>query len=233
MKRLVSAALCVAAVAVSVGVVAAVAGPILYRDVIVRSASDNPTVVPMITDASAQALTDAANRSGVWALAPDSSAGYAVDAVLDGTPVAVTGQTTEVSGSMTVNAHSVTATTVTVDISTIITGDAATDRYFRDTALQAGLFPTASFTLTSPTGTPGTPVDGQTDVIHAIGDLTLHGITRPIAVDLQTSMTTAGATVVGSIPITFSDYGVRAPDLGFVKVDGTGSISFSLVAATQ
>lgn len=34
--------------------------------------------------------------------------------------------------------------------------------------------------------------------------------------------------VIGSIPITFADFDVEAPSLGFVTVEDEGSIEFSL-----
>jgi hypothetical protein len=37
--------------------------------------------------------------------------------------------------------------------------------------------------------------------------------------------------VSGSIPVTFSDYGVEAPSLGFVSVQDKGTVEF-LVKAT-
>ncbi len=37
-----------------------------------------------------------------------------------------------------------------------------------------------------------------------------------------------GGQLSGSIPITFADYGVTAPSLGFVTVEKTGSVEFLL-----
>jgi hypothetical protein len=34
--------------------------------------------------------------------------------------------------------------------------------------------------------------------------------------------------VIGSVPVTFADFGVEAPSLGFVTVEDEGSIEFSL-----
>ena len=39
---------------------------------------------------------------------------------------------------------------------------------------------------------------------------------------------TDGVQVVGSVPITFSDFDVEAPSLGFVTVDDAGSVEFGL-----
>jgi hypothetical protein len=41
-------------------------------------------------------------------------------------------------------------------------------------------------------------------------------------------LTATGGQVSGSIPITFEDYGVEAPSLGFVEVEDQGFVEFLL-----
>ena len=60
-----------------------------------------------------------------------------------------------------------------------------------------------------------------------IGMVSTHGY---VAAEPPLGKADTGGQVVGTIPITFSDYGVEAPDLGFVSVEDTGSIEFSLNA---
>ena len=50
--------------------------------------------------------------------------------------------------------------------------------------------------------------------------------TNPVTLDAV--LTGHGGQVTGSIPITFSDFGVLAPSLGFVTVESAGSIEFLL-----
>ena len=73
--------------------------------------------------------------------------------------------------------------------------------------------------------------DGEVASVEATGDLTMHGVTQSVTVDLQAALSGDGVQVSGSIPVTFSDYGVQAPDLGFVSVEDSGTVEF-LVAAT-
>jgi polyisoprenoid-binding protein YceI len=160
-------------------------------------------------------------------VAAGSFAGYRVDEVLQGNDVTVTGRTSDVTGELTVDDLSLTKATITVDVASITTDEGARDAYFRDTAMQVDDFPTATFTLTEPV-TLQTPVAGVAQTVNAIGDLTLRGVTQPVTLELQAALTDAGGQVVGSIPIAFSDYGVDAPNLGFVAVEDTGSVEFSL-----
>ena len=205
-------------------------GPAVYADYANSNADAAPTIAasaPSSTDAAPATEVNADDLTGTWNIGADSFAGYRVDEVLQGNDVTVTGRTSDVTGELTVDALSLTAATITVDVASIATDEAARDAYFRDTAMEVGDFPTATFTLTGPV-TLEAPVAGVAQTLSATGDLTMHGVTQPVTVSLQAALTETGGQVVGSIPVTFSDYGVDAPDLGFVSVEDAGSVEFSL-----
>jgi hypothetical protein len=50
-------------------------------------------------------------------------------------------------------------------------------------------------------------------------------------VELEAVFDGEGGQVAGSIPITFADFGVEAPNLGFVSVEPDGFVEFSLTIA--
>jgi len=205
-------------------------GPAVYADYANSNADAAPTIAasaPTSTDAAPATEVNADDLTGTWNIGADSFAGYRVDEVLQGNDVTVTGRTSDVTGELTVDALSLTAATITVDVASIATDESARDAYFRDTAMEVGDFPTATFTLTGPV-TLEAPVAGVAQTLSATGDLTMHGVTQPVTVSLQAALTETGGQVVGSIPVTFSDYGVDAPDLGFVSVEDAGSVEFSL-----
>jgi polyisoprenoid-binding protein YceI len=217
------------ALVVVVGGAAVAFGPSLYADYANDAADAAPTIA-VTTPApggSSQSTVNPDDLSGSWSVADGSFAGYRVDEVLQGKDVTVTGRTGDVTGELTVQNLSLTDATITVDVASIATDEGARDAYFRDTAMQATEFPTATFTLTEPV-TLETPVAGVAQTVDATGDLTLRGVTQPVTVELQAALTDTGGQVVGSIPVTFSDYGVDAPNLGFVAVEDTGSVEFSL-----
>jgi polyisoprenoid-binding protein YceI len=212
-------------VGVGVGVVvlggAVVAfGPGLYADWNNRAAAEEPTLDAASGDAGA---LDPASLAGDWTVADGSYAGYRVHEVLQGEDVTVTGRTDEVTGSFTVADGTLTAATVEVDMASVATDEPPRDAYFRGDALEVGTYPTATFALTSPVELP----PGSADVELA-GDLTIHGVTQAVTVEAQVGPTADGVQVVGSVPITFSDFDVEAPSLGFVTVDDAGSVEFGL-----
>jgi polyisoprenoid-binding protein YceI len=213
------------------GTAAAIAGPIVYRDVIVGEADAAPTVTaaPTTTDPESTAEIDPADLTGSWVVADGSFAGYRVDEVLNGTNVTVTGRTEEVTGTLTVDGLALTEAEFTVDVASIATDSSSRDAYFRDNALRVSQFPTATFVLTGPVTASAPPVVGEVQTISATGDLTVAGVTKSVTVDLQAVLNSTEGQVAGSIPITFADFGVEAPNLGFVSVEPAGFIEFSLV----
>jgi polyisoprenoid-binding protein YceI len=88
-------------------------------------------------------------------------------------------------------------------------------------------FPMASFTFTNPVALVR-PAPGQPQSFTATGELMLHGVTKIVTVTLDAVLTGHGGQVTGRIPITFSDFGVQAPNIEFVTVEGTGSVEFLL-----
>ena len=215
-----------AAVVVVLGVTAAFAGPVVYRDLVVGEPEAAPTAA--LTPGSS--TLDASQLTGDWSIGDGSTAGYRVDEVLNGTDVTVVGSTDQVSGTITVDGTSITAATIDVDVASIATDSGNRDDYFRGTAMQVNRFPTATFTLTEPMEA-AVPSDGEVASVDATGELTMHGVTKTVSVPLQAALSGDGVQVSGSIPVTFSDYGVEAPDLGFVSVEDQGTVEF-LVAAT-
>jgi polyisoprenoid-binding protein YceI len=216
-----------AAVVVVLGVIAAVVGPMVYRNTVNAQADPTPTVAATRRPSSLHT----AQLTGAWTVGSGSTAGYRVHEVLNGQPVTVTGRTSKVTGSATITGTAITAATITVDVASIATDSGQRDAYFRDSAMDVQAFPTATFRTTQaiPDAVPASST--ATTTSRVTGTLTLHGVTKTVTADVQSGLDGDGADVSGSIPIRFSDYGVTAPSLGFVKVEQTGAVEF-LVHAT-
>ncbi|WP_245993058.1 YceI family protein [Xylanimonas allomyrinae] len=215
--------LAVVGAVVAVGIAAFVWGPGLYASWAAGKADAAPT---LDVDASAP-VADPGTLDGLWVAQDGSYAGYRVDEVLTDETVTVTGRTEQVQAEVTLDAGTLSAATVTVDMASIETDEPQRDAFFRDTALSTDEFPTATFELTE----PATLSAGATRV-ELTGDLTVHGVTRPVSVMADLAQADDGEVqVVGSVPITFEDFGVSSPSLGFVSVEDSGAIEFSLLLA--
>ena len=202
---------------VALGVVAVVVGPGLYADWGNSRADAAPTLEASATGEPVQA-TD-----GTWTVTDGSFAGYSLEEVLRGQDVTVTGRTEQVTGTVTVEDGRLTAGAIEVDMASIATDQPPRDSYFRDQAVQVRNFPTATFTLTEPADLG----DGATGV-QLTGDLTIRDVTQQVTVDAQVAASGDTVQVVGSVPVTFADFGIEAPSLGFVTVEDTGAVEFDL-----
>jgi polyisoprenoid-binding protein YceI len=197
-----------------------VGGPLVYAAL----QDDAPAAQTVTVQPEGAELAEATD--GTWTVSDGSSAGYRVDEVLNGADVTVAGTTDQVTGTVTVAGGDLTAAEVTVDVASVTTDSGRRDSYFRDSVMDVAAHPTATFTVTGPVDLPeltGTPV-----TVAVAGDLTVAGETRPVRFDLSVVRTPDGVDASGSIPVTFADFGIEAPNLGFVRVADQGAVEFLL-----
>ncbi len=165
---------------------------------------------------------------GAWQVGAGSRAGYRLGEVLSGQQVTVVGRTEEVSGTVTIADGMLTAAQVVVDPATISTDESARDAYFRR-ALDTTEFPEATFVLDEPVDVSAVGSADDAVEVAATGTLTFHGVSRPAVAALQVQRTDTGIEVVGTIPVLLEDFGLGAPDLGFVTVDPSGEVELLLM----
>ena len=206
-------------------VLALVAGPWVYGTWI---AADDAPAASVSTDGAQAADGD---LSGGWTVvagtAPNqTAAGYTVHEILNGADVTVVGSTGEVSGTATVEDDTLTAAEVTVQVASVRTDNARRDGQFTGNVMNAGEFPTATFTLGAPVDLSAVPRDGTAGTVTATGTLTVKDVSRPVTVDVEVLHSGAALIASGSIPVTWTDFGVTPPSLGFVTVDPAGTVDF-------
>ena len=203
---------------VAVVAAGAIGGPLVYA-ALEEDAPPAPTVQAQPSDAALVADTD-----GSWTVASGSSAGYRVHEVLNGADVTVAGTTSQVTGSVVIAGGDLADADVTVDVASIATDSGRRDSYFRDDVMDVGENPAATFSVTQVADLPeltGTPV-----TVPVTGELTLHGVTQQVQTDISVVRTADGVEASGSVPVTFGDYGIEAPNLGFVRVADPGAVEF-------
>lgn len=227
-------------VAILVGVIAviaiaAIAAPTIYRQFFTEPPAETPTLSAddsaLDSSSGDGSALDPANLTGEWRVVEGSSAGYRVDEVLNGSPVTVTGRTDQVTGSLAIDALTLQAADLEVDVASISTDSTQRDRYFRDEALRASEHPTASFVLDSPVTIATAPASGEVVEQTLEGDLTIAGATQRVTFTAQLQSDGETTRIAGQIPIVFADFGIAAPSLGFVSVEPTGFVEFDLIAA--
>ena len=199
-----------------------VLGPLVYA-ALQEDAPPAPTVQAQPEDVE---LPAAADTDGVYTVAGGSTAGYRVDEVLNGADVTVAGTTDQVTGSVEVEAGALTSADVTVDVASIATDNGRRDAYFRENIMDVATHPTATFAVREPVELP--ELSGAPVTVPVAGELTVVGQTRPVQVDFSVVRTPQGVDVSGAIPVTFTDFGIEPPNLGFVRVADQGAVEFLL-----
>lgn len=139
------------------------------------------------------------------------------------------GRTGDVSGSITIEGSTVTGGSVEVDLTTITTNDSRRDDNVQS-ALETDQFPTATYTLTEPIELGPAALDGEPVSITGAGELTIKGTTRPVEVPIEAQIVDGVVIVVGSLDLSFSDYGVETPSAPIVlSVSDEGVMEFQLL----
>ncbi len=177
----------------------------------------------VVADGSGSASADAvADVSGSWAVdtsigtfsyedSTGTFVGFRIEEELAGIgSTTAVGRTPDVTGTITIDGTTVTAASIEADMSAITTNESRRDDEVQE-ALETSSYPTATFVLTEPIDLGSAATSGKATTVTAIGDLTVHGVTTRVSIPLQVQLVDDTVVVVGSLDVTFSDYGVSVP----------------------
>jgi polyisoprenoid-binding protein YceI len=160
--------------------------------------------------------------------------GFRVEEVLNsiGSATAV-GRTPEVTGSMTIEGTTLTATEVVADLSSIISDESRRDDSIQR-ALNTSTNPEATFVLTEPLELGDGADAGELVTVAAVGDLTINGVTEPMEVMLEAQLIDGAILVTGTTDVSFADYDVTAPTSPAVlSVEDHGVVEVQLWLSPQ
>ncbi len=147
----------------------------------------------------------ASDFSGSWA-------GYRVQEQLVGVggTIAV-GRTPDITGSVTLDGTRLTKADLSVDLTTLVSDQSMRDGQLARQGVQTDQFPTTTFVLTQPIDLGTVPAAGQEVSVTAIGDLTLHGVTKGVQIPLKAKLTGDVIGVSGSLSFRWEDFGMEQP----------------------
>jgi len=163
---------------------------------------------------------------GTWNVTGGSTAGYRIKETLLGQSNTAVGRTTSVTGTIVISGAEVPTGTFSVDLTKVSSDRSQRDDQFQGRIMNTARFPTATFSLTSPIRFGTAPADGVELTATASGNLTMHGITRPVTVPVVAKRSGGTIEVSGSIPIVFADYGIANPSGGPATTDDNGILEF-------
>ena len=131
-------------------------------------------------------------------------------------PSGAVGSTQDVSGAILIDsAGTVSAdqSRIVVDIRTLTSDQPQRDNYIQRNTLQTEQFPLAEFVPTEARGAPtAVPAAGDA-TFQLLGNLTVHGVTRPAVWDVTTTF--AGSEVTGraTTQVKMTDFGMAKPQV--------------------
>ena len=166
--------------------------------------------------------------TGTWLATSESTVGYRVKEVLGGVDTEGVGRTNQVNGSLTIQDTTLLSTVFEIDVASIKSDSSKRDSQFSGNIMDTATYPTAMFRLLTPIELGSIPADGQSITATAQGELTMHGVTQQVSFDVTAKIANGIIGVLGSIDITFADYGIANPSNAFVTTGDTGLLEFVL-----
>lgn len=192
-----------------------------------KTQADAPTKAPVQPTASAKtaAPTTAANATPAQSaagalkltLVPDNSeARFLVKEQLAGNnlPSDAVGKTRGVKGMIVIGQDGKidkAQSKITVDVNSLATDQPMRDGFIKRSTLETDKFPTAEFVPTEVKGLP-TPLPKSGAVnFQIIGDMTVHGTTKPITWDVTGTVDGGTFKGTGKTAVKFADFNMNAP----------------------
>lgn len=190
-----------------------------------QRASGASTEAPSAEPPSATVLA----TDGTWLVTAPSVAGYRVKETLNGQASEGVGRTETVDGSFTLAGTDVTSVEFNVGLSTLKSDQSRRDNQVHTRLLQTDEFPVATFVLSQPIALGSIPADGVLVTATANGTLSLHGVDKPVTLDVQARRNGPVIEVLATSLITFADFEIEDPSKPpFVTVGKTGTLEVQL-----
>lgn len=215
-------------------IVLVVGGTWFYINVIEGDPPAKLKLSTVTTKPGSSSTTTPGNASidGAWTVKSDSAVQYRVPENLFGQSTTAVGKTDAVTGDMTITGTTVESASFTADLTKVTSDQSNRDRQFQGRIMDTAEFPNATFKLTAPIDLGTIPANGTQVTVKATGDLTLRGKTKSVTFDIIAQRDGDTIETNGTIPVTFSDYGIPAPSFGPAEVGDSGELVF-LVNFTQ
>ncbi len=166
------------------------------------------TLAPLALPTASPAAP-AGTLDGTWAVSAGSVAGFRVPETAFGMSNDVVGRTTAVSGTVVISGDRVTSATFRIDLAAVTVNGKPQPQFAKSLDTQS--FPEATFTLAKPVELGSSFASGATVRVSATGRLTMNGVTHLVTATVSARRDGAALEVAGSIPVTFSAWGIKGP----------------------
>ena len=132
------------------------------------------------------------------------------------------------SGSADIEAGTLTAGEITVDMTNLTSDSDVRDSNVRRKILHTDQFPEATFRVTEPADVSQVPDDGSVAKVELTGEMSIHGETNTVTHEFDVARSGSSLIVAGDVPINRADYGVESPEFVAAKIDEQGEVNIRL-----
>lgn len=129
-------------------------------------------------------------------------------------PSEAVGKTNQVTGAIVIDAAGrliPAESNITADLRQLQSDERLRDRFIRDETLQTGRFPNAEFAAKEIRGLPWpAPTPGELK-FQLVGDLTVHGVMRPVTWDVVASVSGTDVVATATTQTRITEFGMLIP----------------------
>jgi polyisoprenoid-binding protein YceI len=207
--------------------------------------ASSSTATPSASGGATPAATPAASSTALLKFVVDpaqSSATYVVREKLSRLPVESDASGTtqdgagpDITGELYVTPQGLATSsksTFRVDLTTIRSDESLRDRFVRDNTLQTntGNNRYADFMIDSVTGFPANYVEGQEVQLTLSGQMTIHGVTKPVTFQVKARRAGEFLTATADSQFNMSDFGITPPNVPTAKAQDLVRLQVILVS---
>jgi polyisoprenoid-binding protein YceI len=119
---------------------------------------------------------------------------------------------------------------IMVDLRTLKSDSNQRDNFVKMDTLQVNQFPLAEYVITGVDGWTGPLTEGQKSTFKLLGNMTIHGVTKPVI--FTTTATMQGGNISGTATTTFKfqDFGMTPPNVAIAKANDDIKLDMTIVA---
>lgn len=120
---------------------------------------------------------------------------------------------------------------ITVDLRTLTSDQSRRDQWIRRQSLASNQFPFAEFSSTGVEGVPESYAEGQDVTFKLLGNMTIHGVTRPVTFDVRGKLVGDTVTGTATTSLLMKDFGFDPPNIaGLLSVQDGVTVTVDFTA---